>query len=76
MGLSLFSKSACLGVNASTKSTGVDMDHLKTVESYFLIQKILTSCLKHGRMEELYLNIVQDAREVFLESMTTSLCVL
>ena len=28
------------------------------------------SCLKHGRMKELHLGTVQDAIEIFLESIT------
>ena len=46
------------------------MDHLKTVGSYFLIWEMLLSFSKHGRMKELHLGIVQDAREIFPESIT------
>ena len=43
---------------------------MKTAGSHLLIWAMLTSCLKYGRIKELYFSIVQDAREVFLESIT------
>ena len=46
------------------------MNHLKTVGSHLLIWVILVSCLKHGRMKELHFSMVQEAIEVFLESIT------
>ena len=46
------------------------IDHLKTVGSYLLKWAMLVSCPKHGRMEELHFSIVQDAIEMFLESIT------
>ena len=46
------------------------IDHLKTVGSHLLIWAMLASCSKHGRMKELYFGVVQDAIEMFLETIT------
>ena len=45
------------------------IDDLKTVRSHNLIWAMLMSCSKHGRIKELYFNEVQDAREMFFESI-------
>ena len=61
---------AVLGVSTSIYSTGMAMDYLKNIGSQFLIWAMLTSCSKHGRIKELHFSVVQDAREMFLESIT------
>ena len=46
------------------------MNYLKTGRSHLLIWAILASFSKYGRMNELPFDIVQDIREMFLESIT------
>ena len=72
MRLSASSWSAVSGVSASISSISMAMDHLKTVGSHFLIKAMLASCSKHGRMKGLHLGMVQNSREIFLESITIS----
>ena len=56
-------------VSTSNYCAGVAMDLMKTFGSHLLIWTMLTSCSKHGRMKELHFSIVQDAIEMFLESI-------
>ena len=45
------------------------MDHLRAVGYHFPIWAMLVSCSKHGRIKDLHFGVVQDAREMFLESI-------
>ena len=70
MRLSTSSGSACLGMSTNTWSTGIAIDHLKTIGSHFLIWAMFMTCSKYGRMKVLHVSMVQDAREFFFESIT------
>ena len=70
MRLSASSGSACSGVSTSTQSTSMAMNHMKTIGSHLLMLEILVSCSKHGRIIDHIFGIVEDAKEVFLESIT------
>ena len=70
MRLSTSSRSTVSGVSTSTYSASMATDHLKTVRSHFLMWAKFTSCSKHERIKELHFSMIQDAIEVFLESIT------